>query len=199
MRGGCLEVCTVILALGFTSPCPAQTLSARPAIFADPVLTSDPREGELVLGRTTLVSALRIFAVQLEDTIRVARRHSSNPAVLDDTTVWVSGARMFRPRYRLDLGEDYYTLFFDRNQRLVVVSTGALPRAVRRDELVARYPTLSFQRRWRGDNWATDAFVAPLGPCLTMAAEVRLSDNRVREFSYMYTCPTRPESPRSQR
>jgi hypothetical protein len=194
MRRRLLPVLVLTAACAAASPCPAQTLSARPAIFADPVLATDPTRGELVLGRTTLASALRIFAVELEeDTVRVARRHSSNPEVLENRTIWAAGVRTFEPRYRLDLGDDYYTLYFDRNERLIVVATETLPRPVRRDELVARYPTLAFQRRWRsGTNWNSDALEAPLGPCVTLTAEVWLKNNMVRELGYMYTCPTKP-------
>jgi hypothetical protein len=125
------------------SPCAAQSLSSRPAIFADPVLSTDPAYGDLVLGRTTLVAALRMFAAELADTVRIPRGHSSNPDTLPEGTRLPGGANL-RPYQRLDLGPTRYTLYFDRHQRLVAAITdpSRLPRALRRDELVARYATL---------------------------------------------------------
>src|SRR5690349_23072468 len=60
----------------------AQTLSARPLFFADPVLSVDPANGELVLGRTTLRSAMRIFASDLQDSVGIPLAHSGNPLIL---------------------------------------------------------------------------------------------------------------------
>jgi hypothetical protein len=84
-------------------PCVAQTLSARPAVFGDPVLSTDPTRGELELGRTTLAAALRMFAVELADS---------------------------------------------RHEQLVMVGAerSRLPRQLRREDLVARHPTLRVRR-----------------------------------------------------
>jgi hypothetical protein len=65
MRRCLLPVVTFTISLGATLPGAAQTLAARPSVFGDPVPGSDASKGELVLGRTTLTAALRIFAVQL--------------------------------------------------------------------------------------------------------------------------------------
>src|SRR3954468_5181738 len=118
-------------------PCRAQTLSARPVFFADPVLAVDPGHGELVLGRTTLRSALRIFASDLQDSVRLPLAHSGNPLRLPAGPGLSS--RAGAPRYLLDLGAGRYTLYFDSNERLIAVSaTGStLPRLIGRQDLVA--------------------------------------------------------------
>lgn len=187
----------------------AQTLSSRPAFFADPVLAVDPSQGDLVLGRTTLRSAMLIFATELGDSLRTPS--SNNPDTLPQQP-----ARRTRPvaapRYRLNLGAGRYTLFFDRNERLVAVEAGRrnLPRPIRREDLVARYATL--RPTDRPDQLGN--LEAPLAPCVSMFA--RASDpaeepadsagsapGSVLGFGYRFTCSTRPAErsvmPKAQR
>lgn len=180
-----------------SSPCIAQTLSSRPAIFVDPVLGIDPSHGELVLGRTTLTSALRIFAVELEDSVLVPLGHSSNPDTVLQGTTLSGGIPALRLRHRLDLGPKRYTLYFDTKERLVAAVTdrSRLPRTLRRDELVARYPTLTVAHigRTAEGAWIRDELVAPLGPCVSLIADVWRQDRgNVGSLGYVYTCPTKP-------
>jgi hypothetical protein len=186
-------------------PAPAQTLSSRPAIFADPLLTSDPSRGELVLGHTTLVSALRIFAVELSDSVRVPRAHSSNPDTVP-SSFSVGPRSMPAPFHRLDIGPGRYTLYFDQRERLVaaVAPRSRLPRTLRRDELVARYATLKVL--WTGysseGRKTVEWVIAELAPCVSATAAIWYGfegmptrdrpAGTVEEFSYVYTCPTTP-------
>jgi hypothetical protein len=188
MRRYLLPVFTFVLPLAATSPGAAQTLAAKPAVFADPVPGSDPSKGELVLGRTTLTSALRIFAVQLGESVTVPRR-TANPDTLPTDTEWQVGDHVVRPRHQLDLGPEFYRLYFDRNQRLVAAVTFQPPRRVLREELVAHYPSLKFEGRRLGPS---DAFVAPLGSCVSFAGRLRLDTKQVDQLSYVYTCATKP-------
>jgi hypothetical protein len=207
MRRHLLTVLTLIAAwVTAAPPCLGQTLSARPAIFADPVLATDPTHGELVLGRTTLAAALRIFAVELADSIRLPLGHKSNPDTLwtasadSDSTSWP------RPYHRLDLGAGRYILYFDKHERLVMVGAerSRLPRQLRREDLVARYPTLRVRRHWN----IQDELIAPLAPCISLTATVWEGDDGLRdtrhlkpgaivEFGYRYTCQTRPAPARA--
>jgi hypothetical protein len=188
-----LALATSLLA---TLPCAAQTVSSRPALFADPVLVIDPAYGELVLGRTTLTSALRIFAAELQDSVLVPLGHPSNPDTVSATTE-LPGVPALRFRHRLDIGAGRYTLYFDKRERLVAAVTHRtrLPRPVRRQELVARYPTLRVERVGRTDEgvWVRDELVAPLGPCVSVIADVwRRDKGLVGSFGYAYTCATTP-------
>lgn len=171
----------------------AQSLAARPTLFVDPVAESDPTHRPLVLGRTTLTAALRIFAAELAKPVRVRvpLRRPSNPDTLPRATEWQVGDQVVRPRYRLNPGPGFYDLFFDENQRLITASTFELPRPVHRQELVAHYPKLQFERR--RDN--VDFFVAPLGPCVSLAGRLRLETNAVDQLTYVYTCATKPGRP----
>ena len=190
MRRCLLPAFTFAMSLAATSPGAAQTLAAKPAFFADPVPGSDPSNGELVLGRTTLTSALRIFAVELGEAVSAPGRHATNPDTLLANTEWQVGDHVVRPRHALDLGPGLYRLYFDQNERLVVALTFQPPRPVLREELVAHYPSLKFEGRRLGPS---DAFVAPLGPCVSLAGRLRLDTKLVDQLSYVYTCATKPD------
>ena len=201
MHRNLITVLTLATASMASSPCVAQTLSARPAVFGDPVLSTDPTRGELELGRTTLAAALRMFAVELADSVRLPLGRKSNPDTLwtasggGDPTSWP------RPYNRLDLGAGRYILYFDRHERLVMVGAerSRLPRQLRREDLVARYPTLRVRRHWD----IQDELIAPLAPCISLTATVwegddglpnegHLKPGTVVAFGYRYTCQTRP-------
>jgi hypothetical protein len=201
MHRNLITVLTLVTASLASSPCVAQTLSARPAVFGDPVLSTDPTRGELELGRTTLAAALRMFAVELADSVPLPLGGKSNP----DTWWTASGvgdsASWPKPYHRLDLGAGRYILYFDKHERLVMVGAerSRLPRQLRREDLVARYPTLRVRRHWN----IQDDLIAPLAPCISLAATVwegddglpdegHLKPGTVVAFGYRYTCPTRP-------
>ena len=169
----------------------AQTLPSRPGFFTDPVLAIDRSYGELVLGRTTLRSAMLIFATELQDTTHSRASTDSEPPVAP------------RARYRLTPGRGHYTLYFDKNERLVAAMADRqeFPRPLRRDELVAQYATLRpSSRHDMASPGAVEELEAPLGPCLSMQASVwteesassdRLRAGTVLSFGYRYTCPTK--------
>jgi hypothetical protein len=178
------------------TPCTAQSLSSRLAVFRDPALTLDPSYGELALGQTTLTSALRMFAVELQDSVWVPRGHGSNPRDLGSNVLWPNYPAL-KPRYALDIGADRYTLLFDRHERLVAAMTDRshLPRPIRREELVARYPTLTVQEvgRTAEGAWVRDYLIAPLAPCISLVAVVGRKDKGlVDDFGYIHTCGTKP-------
>ena len=189
-----LSVAALLTCVASPAPVAGQTLSARPVLFADPVPGADPARGDVVLGRTTLKSALRIFAVELEeDSIRVPLGHGGNPAVLPGTELLVGGLRI-RPHHRLDLGPDRYTLYFDENERLVAAIGGL--RRIRRQELAAHYPNLRVEHRGS----AYEGLTASIDPCVSLTATVWLNRGDVVEgLGYVYTCSTKVEKPRTRK
>jgi hypothetical protein len=191
MRHWLLAAFAGAMSLAAASPVAAQTLAAKPSVFADPVPGSDPSKGELVLGRTTLTAAMRIFAEQLNESHKEGRPHA-NPDTLPADTEWQVGDHVVRPRHVLDLGPGFYRLFFDRNQRLVAAVTFQPPKRVTREDLKAHYPSLKFEGRRLGKS---DAFVAPLGSCVSFAGRLQLETKLVDQLSYVYTCATKPASP----
>jgi hypothetical protein len=201
MHRNLIMVFTLATASMTSSPGVAQTLSARPAVFGDPVLSTDPTRGELVLGRTTLAAALRMFAVELADSVRLPLGRESNPDTVWTTSGGGASASWPRPHHRLDLGAGRYLLYFDKHERLVMVEAerSRLPRQLRREDLVARYSTLRVSRHWNSQ----DELIAPLAPCISMTATVwegddglpdeeHLKPGTVVAFGYRYTCQTRP-------
>jgi hypothetical protein len=202
-----LPVITLVSSLVAISPCAAQTLSSRPAVFADPLLSIDPPYGDLVLGRTTLTAALRMFAVELEDSVLVPRGHPSNPDTVWTGTGFGGPSKMPQPYHRLNLGSARYTLYFDRHERLVAAKAdrSQLSRALRREDLVARYPTLraEYSGRSAEGRRARDSVVAPLSPCVSLIATIFEGDDGLRdgrhlmpgtvlELGYTFTCATIP-------
>ena len=196
-----ISALAVIISLATLTPAHGQTISARPALFKDPIWGVDPKQGEVVLGRTTLKAALRIFAVELEeDSVRVPLGHKGNPLTLDGTE-WRIGGVTFRPRYRLDLGPSRYTLYFDKNERLVAVESPRLARWLTRKELASKYPSLRVYHRSvtsKGDP-LFDGLQAPLGECVSLTAEAWVNRGDVVEsIGYVYTCQTTPTREKSR-
>ena len=179
--------------LAAAEPLAGQTISARPVLYKDPVWGVEPRHGEVVLGRTTLQAALRIFAVELEeDSIRVPLGHPGNPSVLTGNEQRVGGVTL---RHRLDLGPDRYTLYFDANERLVALDAPAYARPLKRKELAEKYPSLRVY--YTGHNAdkvpVYEGLEAPLGECVSLTAGVWLAKgDAVENLGYIYTCSTKP-------
>jgi hypothetical protein len=137
-----------------------------------------------------------MFATELGDSVFIPRGHGGNPDTLLDGTR-LPGAPEVRPYQRLDLGPTRYTLYFDKHERLVAAVTdrSRLPRPLRRDELVARYPTLAVEHvaHTAEGLWVKDDLVAPLGPCVALIADVwRRDRGLISELGYVFTCATTP-------
>jgi hypothetical protein len=82
---------------------------------------------------------------------------------------------------------------------MVSAERSRLPRTVRREDLVARYPSLRVLRSWSGQ----DELIAPLAPCISLLATVSEREDEaddphhpkagtVIRFGYRFTCRTRP-------
>lgn len=136
---------------GAASRLGAQSLSARPVMFADPVPGGPAPGRELVLGTTTLTAAKRIFAVELQDeTVQVARGHAGNPERLPRGTEWRLAEGTFHPEHRLDLGPDRYVLYFDEHERLIGTLAERMPHSIRPDTSLPGAPasaTVAQRRR----------------------------------------------------
>ncbi len=170
----------------------AQVLGTTPAAFADPRPGNAARYGDVVLGRTTLTAALRMFADDLHaDSVTVTRGHVGNPAPVAEGTAWDVAGRQVEPRRRLDLGPDHYVLYFDEHDRLIAAITRQPMAALTLAGLRKHYPGLVRGRRWYGgDQPRFDVWYAALDACVTMSAHVLVADDRVEQVSYLYACPT---------
>jgi hypothetical protein len=160
-------------------------------LFADPVPGRPSPGRELELGTTTLEGAKRIFAVELDEPVRVRRGYGGNPERLGRGYEWVILGDTLRPEYRLDLGPDHYALYFDAHERLVGLATRRLPRPVTRDEFITRYPKATLDRRMHSGDDPVDYMVVPVGQCVALTAEINRTEERVKSLGYYYTCATR--------
>jgi hypothetical protein len=142
-----------------------------------------------------------MFAVELADSVRLPLGRKSNPDTLWTSSGVGDSSSWPRPYHRLDLGAGRYILYFDKHDRLVMAGAdrSRLPRQLRREDLVARYPTLRVSRHWN----IQDELIAPLAPCISLTATVwegddglpakgHLKPGTVMDFGYRYTCQTRP-------
>lgn len=185
---------SVILLAALATAAQAQTLDVQPARFLDPRPGTQAKDGEVVLGRTTVMAAMRMFAEELSrDTIRVPRGHSGNSAAASPDTVWQVGSHQVRPRRVLDLGPDHYSLWFDENERLIAAITSEGPLGLSRMTLVDHYKGIRRVRSWAsGDQPTFDVWTVPVDACVALSAHVSLVTEQVEQLSYIYTCPTRP-------
>jgi hypothetical protein len=171
-----------ILALALSAvPLAAQTLPARPLPLNEPVRGGSWKDGELVLGKTTMAGAKRML---LSEKPAV---HVGEPRKFADQRAWEVGGVVLRPRWELDPGKGYYTLFFDDNERLIF----ALDRTARPDltriDLLARYPRAL--RVQQSDSF--DQFQVDVQPCVTLTALIDRARDHVLQFGYAWTCQTR--------
>jgi hypothetical protein len=191
MRAAAVAVLSLTTLFSAGTSLSAQSLSSRPVLFADPVPGRPSPGRELELGATTIAAAKRIFAVELDEPVQVRRGSRGNPERLGHGYDWNVLGVTIRPAYRLDLGPDHYTLYFDANERLIGVLSNRLPRRVGRDEFMSRYPKATVDRRMHGGDIPFDYMVAPVGQCVALTATIQMKEKQVESLGYYYTCATR--------
>jgi hypothetical protein len=158
-----------------------QTLPARPAPLNEPVPSGSWKDGELVLGRTTLAGARRMLAPGDTATSLIGTRR------LADSRAWEIGGVTLRPRWELDPGKGYYKLFFDENERLIFALDRTSRPEISRIELLARYPRAL--RVQESDSY--DQFQVDVQPCVTLTALIDRERDHVLQFGYAWTCRTK--------
>jgi hypothetical protein len=176
-----LALFTAIPLLGPVPSLAAQTLPARPVPLSEPVRGGTWKNGELVLGKTTLAGARRMLTPG--DTGLASAR--LKPLV--DALAWEVGGITLRPRWSLDPGKEFFELFFDENQRLIFVLDRTPRPGVSRIDLLARYPRAL--RVQQSDSY--DQFQVDVQPCITLTALIDRKGDHVLQFGYAWTCRTR--------
>lgn len=160
----------------------AQTLPARPKPLEEPVRGGTWKDGQLVLGKTTLAGARRMLP---------ARAGAETPRKLSDERVWELGGTALRPRWSYDPGEGYFQLFFDDNERLIFALDRAARPKVTRTDLLVRYP-----RALRAEqSGGIDQFQVDVQPCVTLTALVDRATDQVTQFGFAWTCRTHAVAP----
>lgn len=162
-------------------PAAGQTLPARPVPLSEPVRGGNWKDGELVLGKTTMAGARRMLAG--EPSAPMAR----NARKLAQSRAWEIGGVTLRPRWELDPGNGFYQLYFDENERLIFALDRTARPEISRIELLTRYPRAL--RVQQSDSF--DQFQVDVQPCVTMTALVDRKRDHVLQFGYAWTCQTK--------
>jgi hypothetical protein len=183
MRLSTLLSLAAFAALGVPAAGLSQTLPARPVPLGEPVQGGTWKDGELILGRTTLAGARRMLVSGAPR----AASDSANPRRLPDAWAWEVGGVTLRPRWRFDPGKGFYELYFDDNERLIFAVDRTPRPDVSRLDLLARYPRAL--RVQQSDSF--DQFQVDVQPCVTLTALIDRKRDHVLQFGYAWTCHTR--------
>lgn len=154
----------------------AQTMPARPVPLNEPVRGGTWKDGELVLGKTTLAGARRMLTSDSAASKKIPSEHA-----------WEVGGVTLRPRYSFDPGKDYYQLYFDDNERLIYMLDRHERPEITKVDLLARYPRAL--RVQSSDSF--EQFQVDVQPCVTMTALLDRKRNHVLQFGYAWTCRTK--------
>lgn len=180
MRRASLLLFPLALAMA-ASTASSQTLPAHPVPMGEPVRGGNWKDGQLVLGRTTLAGARRMLSPDsATDSKTPARRVAQSRA-------WEVGGVTLRPRWEFDPGKDYYQLYFDENQRLIFALDRTARPDIKRVDLLTRYPRAL--RVQQSDSF--DQFQVDVQPCVTLTALIDRKHDHVLQFGYAWTCTTR--------
>lgn len=173
-------VLLVPLALGLTAQsASSQTLPARPVPLSEPVRGGNWKDGQLVLGRTTLDGARRMLG---QDSALASSAHK-----LAESRAWEVGGVTLRPRWEFDPGKEFFQLYFDQNQRLIFALDRTPRPDIKRMDLLSRYPRAL--RVQQSDSF--DQFQVDVQPCVTLTALIDRKADHVLQFGYAWTCTTR--------
>lgn len=171
----------VALSLASVAVLQAQTLPARPIPLGEPVQGGNWKDGELVLGKTTLSGARRMLIPG------DATATASDARKLPEERAWEVGGVTLRPRWKLDPGKEFFQLFFDDNERLIFALDRTARPEVSRIDLLARYPRAL--RIQQSDSF--DQFQVDVQPCITLTALIDRKRDHVLQFGYAWTCRTK--------
>jgi hypothetical protein len=172
----------VVWAFIIPAPLLGQTLPARPVPLEEPVRGGTWKDGELVLGRTTLSGARRILA---------GAAGAESPRRLPEDRAWEVGGITLRPRWQFDPGEDYFQLFFDDNERLIFALDRRARPTLTRLEFLSHYPrALRAQQSGSFDQYQVD-----VQPCVTLTALVDRAKDHITQYGYAWTCRTSTVAP----
>jgi hypothetical protein len=160
----------------------AQTLPARPVPLEEPVQGGTWKDGELVLGKTTLAGARRMLAAAAgaADTHRVPEERA-----------WEVGGVTLRPRWEFDPGEEFFQLFFDENERLIYALDRRAQPSLSRLEFLSHYPRALREQQ----SGSFDQYQVDVQPCVTVTALVDRGTDKITQYGYAWTCRTTALAP----
>jgi hypothetical protein len=167
--------------------CALQATHSAPRMRADFVAAPAPKTDVvgLILGQTTLTEVQRIFAQRGQQealaSSRLPRRLSPQPR-------WNLGGAVIRPSLKVEETKESPTLYFDTDQRLVLVVDPAANGRMSRADFERQHPRAKVAGRYRG----SVALEAPLDKCVTVSGLFEDRGGRLQQLAYGYTCAARP-------
>ena len=168
---------TFALLLALQAPLLAQQESAR----FTPTAAGAPDMVGLILGRTTLTDVQKIFADRGQ---REALASSRVPRRLSPQPRWTLGGAVIRPSIKVDETKESPTLYFDTDQRLVLVVDPAATGRMSRVEFEREHPSARVAGRYHG----TVALEASLEQCVTVSGLFEDKGGVLQQLAYGYTC-----------
>ncbi len=152
----------------------------EPARFPPTAVRSGDMVG-LILGRTTLTDVQKIFSERGQRealaSARVPRRLSPQPR-------WTLGGAVIRPSIKVDETKESPTLYFDTEQRLVLVVDPAATGRMSRVDFERQHPRARVAGRYHG----TVALEAALERCVTVSGLFEDKGGLLQQLAYGYTC-----------
>lgn len=175
--GPTLAVITLALILAFTAAWPA--LAAKPFHFPA-VLRSGRKIGDLVPGLSALDDVVKMFPAAPQDYPGNPRPPVGFPEVKIGK-VQPEPATVYNPP------ETGYALFFDDNDKLVIIEDARSPLAGLGPEVVhQRYPKL----KGTGHDERVIELQGQIEPCIVMMALFSAQTRKLTKVAYAFTCPT---------
>lgn len=144
----------------------------------------------LILGRTTLTDVQKIFSERGQ---REALASSRVPRRLSPQPRWTLGGAVIRPSIKVDETKQSPTLYFDTDQRLVLVVDPAAAGRMSRVDFERQHPRSRVAGRYRG----TVALEALLEKCVTVSGLFEDKGGVLQQLAYGYTC-TAPAARKSE-
>jgi hypothetical protein len=161
------------------------TLAAMPALAAEPfhypaVSQSGKRVGDLVPGLSSLDGVIKMFPAAPQDYPGNPRPPAGYPEVKIGK-VQPEPATVYNPP------ETSYALFFDDNDKLVIIEDAHSPLAGVGPEVIhQRYPKL----KGTGHDERVIELQGQIEPCIVMMVLFSAQTRKVTKVAYAFTCPT---------
>jgi hypothetical protein len=160
-------------------------ITATPAIAVEPfhfpaVLRSGKKVGDLVPGISTLKDVVKMFPVAAQDYPGNPRQPATFPEVKIGK-VQPQPTTVYNPLHTS------YALFFDDNDKLVIIEDAHPPLAGLGPEAIhQRYPKL----KGTGHDERVIELQGQIEPCVVMMVLFSAATRKVTKVAYAFTCPT---------
>jgi hypothetical protein len=130
----------------------------------------------------------RIFAQRGQ---REALASSRLPRRLSPQPRWTLGGAVIRPSIKVDETKESPTLYFDTDQRLVLVVDPAANGRMSRVDFERQHPRARVAGRYRG----SVALEAAIEDCVTVSGLFEDRGGQLQQLAYGYTCSGRRSTP----